>query len=186
MKFGAELLKRDLYADLGVTPHASAAEIRAAYRRLARQSHPDLHGCDPEATQRMARINVAARVLADPALRAAYDSARRQSAGATTQAAAPTQWYERRARAGSLDWEPATTYPRTAHGVRLAARMRDRSARFALFVHHLFGTLAPRQQQALIGLCLLTTLVLLAVARPYGFGSRAQRATSVAVSALAP
>jgi molecular chaperone DnaJ len=59
------------YDTLGVRADASYAEIRAAYRRLARASHPDT-GAAADATS-LAAANDAWRTLADPARRAAYD-----------------------------------------------------------------------------------------------------------------
>jgi molecular chaperone DnaJ len=70
----------DYYAALGVAPGASAAEIRTAFRRLARQYHPDVNP-DPGAAERFRTIVAAYEVLSDPARRAAYD-ARRAAAGA--------------------------------------------------------------------------------------------------------
>ena len=67
------------YETLGVRPDASAAEIRDAYRRLARVHHPD-HG-DVDAGS-MAAINEAYRVLGEPARRAVYDAARRGTGSA--------------------------------------------------------------------------------------------------------
>nr|MBO2486668.1 hypothetical protein [Bacillota bacterium] len=61
--------ERSLYELLGVPPHASAEEIRAAYRRAARRHHPDAGG-DP---RRMSDLNAAWRVLGDPVRRARYD-----------------------------------------------------------------------------------------------------------------
>jgi molecular chaperone DnaJ len=72
------------YETLGVARTASSAEIRDAYRRLARQHHPDsAAGRDVGA---MTTINEAYRVLGDPARRAAYDAGMR---GTATVAAAP-------------------------------------------------------------------------------------------------
>jgi DnaJ like chaperone protein len=63
---GGEGEPEDAYVILGVTPEASAEELRAAYRRLLHESHPDIaiaRGLPPEcvalATTRMARINAA-------------------------------------------------------------------------------------------------------------------------------
>lgn len=64
----------DLYARLQVAPHASAAVIDAAWRRLARDAHPD-HGGDPELFK---WYEQAYAVLGDPPSRAAYDLTRRQ------------------------------------------------------------------------------------------------------------
>lgn len=60
------------YDVLGVSPDASAAEIRASYRARARVHHPDRGGVDGEPAS-MAEINEAYRVLGDPGRRAVYD-----------------------------------------------------------------------------------------------------------------
>jgi molecular chaperone DnaJ len=65
---------RGHYATLGVRPDATAAEIRDAYRSLARRYHPD-H--EPAAAEKMAAINEAYRVLGEPSRRAVYDAALR-------------------------------------------------------------------------------------------------------------
>jgi hypothetical protein len=64
---------RDLYAILEVGRDSSNAAIKAAYRGLAKQSHPDLHLGDGEAENRTKEINYAYTILGDPGLRAAYD-----------------------------------------------------------------------------------------------------------------
>jgi curved DNA-binding protein CbpA len=69
----------DYYAILEVPPTASDAEIRRAYRRLARQYHPDLNKQLPTSDQRIKRLNEAYATLSDPSARAAYDAAREQS-----------------------------------------------------------------------------------------------------------
>lgn len=61
----------DHYEVLGVARDATAAEIKAAYRRLAKGNHPDVVGGD--GAERMAAINVAYEVLSDPARRSHYD-----------------------------------------------------------------------------------------------------------------
>jgi curved DNA-binding protein CbpA len=63
----------DPYATLGVPRGARQSEIRAAYRRLAKRHHPDLH-TDARATEQMRRVNQAWEVLSNPSLRAAYDA----------------------------------------------------------------------------------------------------------------
>lgn len=57
------------YDELGINPDASEEEIRAAYRRKAKQHHPD-HGGNPE---KMARANKAYNTLSKPIRRLAYD-----------------------------------------------------------------------------------------------------------------
>ena len=63
---------KDYYATLGVPKTASQAEIKKAYRRLARELHPDTNK-DPEAEKRFKEANEAHAVLSDPAKRKQYD-----------------------------------------------------------------------------------------------------------------
>jgi molecular chaperone DnaJ len=62
----------DLYELLGVERSASAEEIKRAFRKLARQYHPDVSS-EPDAEQRFKEINLAYEVLSDPGKRAQYD-----------------------------------------------------------------------------------------------------------------
>lgn len=64
----------DPYSILGVTPSATLAEIRRAYRAKARRYHPDVNS-SPDATARMRHLNWAYEVLCDSARRAYYDAA---------------------------------------------------------------------------------------------------------------
>lgn len=69
----------DPYACLGVPRDADLVVLRAAYRRLARELHPDLVGVDGRADldrqRRMASVNEAWSLLSDPVRRATYDRA---------------------------------------------------------------------------------------------------------------
>jgi molecular chaperone DnaJ len=65
---------RDLYQVLGVDPGASPEEIKKAYRRLAREHHPDVNDGAPHAEQRFKEINLAYQTLSDPARRRQYDT----------------------------------------------------------------------------------------------------------------
>ncbi len=65
--------KRDYYEVLGVGKTASQEEIKKAYRKLAKESHPDLHPNDKAAEERFKEINEANEVLSDPDKRARYD-----------------------------------------------------------------------------------------------------------------
>ena len=66
----------DHYEVLGVDPSARHADIRAAYRRLMREHHPDLRPGDPAAEEMARRITAAWAVLSRPSARAAYDRTR--------------------------------------------------------------------------------------------------------------
>lgn len=62
----------DFYAELGIAKTATDAEIKKAYRKLAREYHPDVNDA-PEAEDRFKRISAAHAVLSDPEKREQYD-----------------------------------------------------------------------------------------------------------------
>jgi molecular chaperone DnaJ len=66
-------LKRDYYDVLGVRKDADAGEIKKAFRKLAREFHPDVNTDDPEAEARFKEAAEAYEVLSDADSRAAYD-----------------------------------------------------------------------------------------------------------------
>ncbi len=65
--------KRDYYEVLGIQKGATEAEIKSAYRKLAKKYHPDLNPDNPEAEAKFKEINEANDVLSDPEKRARYD-----------------------------------------------------------------------------------------------------------------
>lgn len=63
----------DLYATLGVPRTADAAAIKRAYRKLAKELHPDQNKDNPKAAERFKAVTAAYDILSDSAKRAAYD-----------------------------------------------------------------------------------------------------------------
>ncbi|HVM29212.1 MAG TPA: J domain-containing protein [Candidatus Limnocylindrales bacterium] len=86
---------RDYYAALGVPRSASQADIKKAFRKLARQHHPDVNKGNPEAERRFKEISEAHEVLGDPEKRKLYD-----------QLGANWQAYQQAGAAGGRPGEP--------------------------------------------------------------------------------
>jgi len=85
---------RDYYQVLGVGQDAGEKEIKQAFRRLARQYHPDVNPNDPQAEERFKEINEAYEVLSDPEKRSKYDRL-----GASWR-----DWERAGGRPGDFDW----------------------------------------------------------------------------------
>ncbi len=66
-------MPEDFYSILGVDKNADEAEIKKAYRKLARKYHPDVNPNDPKAEKRFKEINEAYQTLSDAKKRAQYD-----------------------------------------------------------------------------------------------------------------
>ena len=69
---------KDYYAALGVTSDADDQTIKQAYRKLARQYHPDVNPGDKQAEERFKEINEAYEALSDPEKRQKYEALRQQ------------------------------------------------------------------------------------------------------------
>ncbi len=125
------------YDVLGVAPDASPAEIREAYRTRARAVHPDRQ-VSSAASEAMAALNEAYRVLRDPGRRAVYDSTIRGT-GSAAGASPPTrtawirssdgtstEWFETSSGSGSARSgvaEPGAIHPSHVGPARIPWRM---------------------------------------------------------------
>jgi molecular chaperone DnaJ len=76
-EFRADWAQKDFYAALGVKKDASAADIKKAYRRLAKDNHPDSHPGDTAKHDTFKKVAEAYDVVGDPDKRAKYDEMRR-------------------------------------------------------------------------------------------------------------
>ena len=74
--------KKDYYEILGVARNASAKDIKAAYRRLARKYHPDVNKGDKSAEEKFKQVAEAFAVLSDATKRAQYDRGGHEAFGA--------------------------------------------------------------------------------------------------------
>src|SRR6516225_8128020 len=82
---------RDPYEVLGVSKDASEADIKSAYRKLAKKLHPDANKHDPKAASRFAELNAAYEIVGDADKRKAFDRGAQARGGSwfDTDEAAP-------------------------------------------------------------------------------------------------
>lgn len=84
-----EWMTKDFYKILGVSSKADAQEIKKAYRKLARQYHPDHNAANPAAEERFKEIGEAYAVLSDAGKRRQYDAIRAMAGGGARFRAGP-------------------------------------------------------------------------------------------------
>ena len=95
---------RDPYAILGVAKGASSAEIKSAFRKLAKKYHPDANKDDPKAQERFADISRAYEIVGDDAKRKQFDAGEIDAEGRETHSFAggdPFGGFRQRRSAGS-------------------------------------------------------------------------------------
>ena len=74
-------MMRDPYDILGVTKKATEAEIKKAFRTLAKKHHPDTHANDPKAVKKFQEVSGAYEILGDKEKRAQFDRGEIDAAG---------------------------------------------------------------------------------------------------------
>ena len=121
----------DYYKILGVDKNATQEEIKKAFRKLARQYHPDLNPNDPSAKDKFQQINEANEVLSDPEKRKKYDAYGENWKHAEEFEAQQRQ-YQGTQRNGSQYWY-------TENGTDFTSGFGNSTGGFSDFFEELFG-----------------------------------------------
>ena len=117
----------DPYETLGLSRTATADDIRKAYRKLVRTSHPDLHPDDPDAEARFKAIGAAHDLLKDPETRARFDAGEIDASGAERP---QRQYYRDFADASDNTYRQGRGFGAEADPADIFAEiLRNRSAR---------------------------------------------------------
>jgi len=140
---------KDYYQVLGIGRNASPEEIKRAYRKLARQCHPDLHPGDRQAAERFKEISEAYQVLSDFERRTKYDQFRASYAEWQQRGArGGFDWESWRASASSAEWAEPSRPSRGRERERRDGSLSDGLSEFSEFFKTLFGGLAVHQPVA--------------------------------------
>ncbi|WP_181304877.1 tetratricopeptide repeat protein [Rufibacter sp. XAAS-G3-1] len=132
-------MSKNYYHTLGVSSNASAAEIKAAYKRLALKFHPDKNPGNAHAEDRFKQVNDAYQVLSNPRRRAAFDL---------------QQQFERHRRQTQTYASPLDTYTRNPAGFK-ERHYRQRPKQHTHF--------SSRDLQIILGTVVLTVLLIIGV-----------------------
>jgi curved DNA-binding protein len=127
---------KDYYQTLGVPRKASEEEIRKAYRKLAKQYHPDRNRGKPGAEEKFKEINEAYEVLSDPQKRARYD-----------QLGSAYKDWQRSGTPGGFDWSQWMG-DRSRRGVHVEyGNLSDLFGNFSDFFQSIFGDIPIQQSE---------------------------------------
>ncbi|HEY1017130.1 MAG TPA: J domain-containing protein [Herpetosiphonaceae bacterium] len=145
---------KDYYQILGIGKSATEAEIKKAYRALARKYHPDMNPGDNEAERKFKEINEAYEVLSDKEKREKYDRF-------------GSDWQRAQAAGGGFNWDQYASRPggfRVDFGDGMAGGMGGGGGNFSDFFETLFGGMGNQRTSGF---------------NTYGSADRPQRGQSV-------
>jgi curved DNA-binding protein len=129
---------RDYYQILGVDRNASNKDIQKAFRRLARQYHPDVNPGDKYAEERFKEISEAYEVLSDEKKRKKYDQLGHSY----------RQWEQMGGKPGGFDWSRWTSGQPGGYRVEFTNADMSAGDLFSEFFRNIFGGGAGRQQRS--------------------------------------
>lgn len=159
----------DYYKILGLKQTASKAEIKSAYRRLARKRHPDVNGGTEQAARDFAMLALAYRTLSDPQERACYDTQYERSKQGYSSVLHSNNPHARRMRrvAAQARWDRAVDLWLEAERRETLARTQAVFTTVALFLSTFFvSVLKPRFWQisnGYVGRAIILTLFVIGV-----------------------
>jgi curved DNA-binding protein len=129
----------DYYQILDINKTASADDVKKAYRKMARQHHPDLNPNDKEAHKKFQRINEAYEVLGDPEKRTRYDQYGKDAERAQRFEQARQQYQQQyQQRQQQYQQQPYQQQP-TGSSTTTFQEETESSGRFSEFFESLFG-----------------------------------------------